>query len=109
MKPIGGAIDRVLRSLGLERDVARVAALDAWPAAAREVFGADADATRAIGLSRRALLVAVPDATWAGEVRLRERELIAALARRVTTDLDHIRAVPVAPGPAAAPGRSSDA
>lgn len=99
MRPIGGAIDRALRALGLERDVARVTAIDAWTAAAREVFGADADATRAVGVSGRALLVAVPDATWSGEIRLRERELVAALARQVTTDIEHIRAVPATSAP----------
>lgn len=94
MRPIGGAIERALRKLGLDRDVARVSAIDAWADAAREVFGADADLTRAVGLSGRALLVAVPDATWSGEIRLREGELMAALARRVVTDIEHIRAVP---------------
>jgi hypothetical protein len=94
VRPIGGAIDRALRKLGLDRDVARVSAIDAWSGAARDVFGADADVTRAVGLSDRALLVAVPDATWSGEIRLRERELMAALARRVVTDIEHIRAVP---------------
>ena len=94
MRPIGGAIERALRKLGLDRDVARVSALDAWPDAAREIFGAAADATQAVGLSDRALLVAVPDATWSGEIRLREAELVAALARRVPTDIEHIRSVP---------------
>ena len=94
MRPIAGAIDRALRKLGLDRDVARVSAIDAWSDAARDVFGADADVTRAVGLSDRALLVAVPDATWSGEIRLREGELMTALARRVVTDIEHIRAVP---------------
>jgi predicted nucleic acid-binding Zn ribbon protein len=94
VRPIGSAIDRVLRKLGLERDVARVSALDAWSEAAREVFGSAADATRAVAVSDRALVVAVPDATWSGEIRLREAELVAALARRVTSDIEHIRSVP---------------
>jgi hypothetical protein len=98
VRPIGGAIDRALRKLGLDRDVARVSALDAWPAAARDIFGPAAEATRAIGLSGRALLVAVPDATWSGEIRLRERELLEAIGRRVTTDIEHIRAVSSATG-----------
>lgn len=97
MRPIGGAIDRALRKLGLDRDVARVSAIDAWPEAAREVFGPAAAATRAVGLSGRALLVAVPDAAWSGEIRLRERELVAAVGRRVATDIDRIRAVPERP------------
>jgi len=94
MRPIGGAIDRALRKLGLERDIARVSALDAWPDAARDVFGPAADATRAVGLSDRALVVAVPDATWSGEIRLREAELVAAIARRAASDIDHIRTIP---------------
>jgi hypothetical protein len=97
LRPIGGAIERALRKLGLDRDVERVSAVDAWAGAARDVFGPDADATRAVGLSDRALIVAVPDATWSGEIRLREAELVAALARRAPTDLEHIRTVPVAP------------
>jgi predicted nucleic acid-binding Zn ribbon protein len=94
VRPIGGAIDRALRKLGLERDVARVSALDAWADAARDVFGPAADQTRAVGLSDRALVVAVPDATWSGEIRLREAELVAAIARRAASDIEHIRAVP---------------
>jgi predicted nucleic acid-binding Zn ribbon protein len=93
VRPIGGAIDRALRKLGLERDIARVSALDAWSGAAREVFGPAADATRAVGLSDQALVVAVPDAAWSGEIRLREGELVAAIARRATSDIVHIRAV----------------
>ena len=94
MRPIGGAIERTLRKLGLERDIARVSALDAWPDAARDVFGPAADATRAVGLTDRALIVAVPDATWSGEIRLREAELVAAIARRAASDIDHIRTIP---------------
>ncbi|MEA2662591.1 MAG: Dna[CI] antecedent, DciA [Chloroflexota bacterium] len=98
MRPIGGAIERALRKLGLDRDVARVSAIDAWPAAAREVLGEDAGVTRAVGLSDRALVVSVPDAAWSGEIRLREGDLIRAIARHAVTDIDHIRAVPAAPG-----------
>jgi len=94
MRPISGAIERALRKLGLERDIARASALDAWPDAARDVFGSAAAATRAVGLSDRALIVAVPDATWSGEIRLREGELVAAIARRATSDIDHIRTIP---------------
>jgi hypothetical protein len=81
VRPIGGAI-------------ARVSALDAWPDAARDVFGPSAGATRAVGLSGRALVVAVPDATWSGEIRLREAELVAAIGRRAASDIEHIRTVP---------------
>ena len=95
MRPISGAIDRALRKLGIDRDVARVSAIDAWPAAAREILGADAVVTNAVGLTERTLVVRVPDAAWSGEIRLREGELLAAIARRAEgSDLDHIRAVP---------------
>ncbi len=95
MRPIGGAIDRALRKLGIDRDVARVSAVDAWPAAAREVFGEDGTRTNAVGLNGRTLVVRVPDAAWSGEVRLREGDLLAAIARLASgSDLDHIRPVP---------------
>jgi hypothetical protein len=94
VRPIGGAIDRALRKLGIDRDVARVSAVDAWPAAAREIFGADAATTNAVGLNDRTLVVRVPDAAWSGEIRLREGELLAAIGRLASgSDLEHIRPV----------------
>ena len=95
MRPIGGAIDRALRKLGIDRDVARVSAVDAWPAAAGEIFGADGIVTTAVGLTGRTLVVRVPDAAWSGEIRLREGELLAAIGRLASgSDIEHIRAVP---------------
>lgn len=95
MRPIGGAIDRALRKLGIDRDVARVTAVDAWPAAAREILGNDASLTNAVGLNERTLVVRVPDAAWSGEIRLREGELLAAIGRIAPgSDLDRIRPVP---------------
>jgi hypothetical protein len=95
VRAIGGAIDRALRKLGIDRDVARVSAVDAWPAAAREVFGDDGATTNAVGLHDRTLVVRVPDAAWSGEIRLREGELLAAIGRIAAgSDLDHIRPVP---------------
>ena len=94
MRPIGGAVDRALRKLGIDRDVARVSAVDAWPAAAHEIFGAAAAAIGAVGLTDRTLVVRVPDAAWSGEIRLRETDLLAAIARRAAgSDIEHIRAV----------------
>ena len=105
MRPIGGAIDRALRKLGLERDLARVSAVDAWPSAARAVLGAGADATRAIAVSERSLVVSVPDAAWSAEIRLRESELVAALERAAAgSGIRHVRTVP-----SHAPQRPSDA
>lgn len=95
MRPIGGAIERALRKLGLDRDIARVSAIDAWPEAAREVLGADAAVTRAIGLSERTIIITVPDTAWSGEIRLREAELLAAIRERSpSSELAHIRTVP---------------
>lgn len=98
MRPIGSALDRALRKLGLERDVARVSALDAWPAVVRAVFGPDGERTAAVGLRERTLLVAVPDAAWAGEVRLREAALLEALHRAAPgQDIAAIRTLPARP------------
>ena len=79
MKPIGRAVDRALRALHLDRDVARADAMRAWPRAAARVLGPDAAQTRAIRAEGDTLVVIVPTSHWAGEIRLRERELIAAL------------------------------
>ena len=95
MRPLGGAIDRALRKLGLERDVAQIPALDAWPAAAAEVLGRGSEATHAVGFDDQVLVVSVPDAAWGGEIRLRERALVEALARRARgSDIVRIRTVP---------------
>jgi predicted nucleic acid-binding Zn ribbon protein len=107
VRPIGGAIDRALRKLGLDRDVARASAIDAWPEAACEILGNGALATRAVGLTERTLLVQVPDAAWSGELRLREAELVAAVRRRASgSDLEHIRTVP---GPGGTVGNAAGA
>lgn len=79
MKPIARAVDRALRALHIDRDVARADAIRAWPRAAKRVLGPDADQTRAVRADGETLVVVVPTSHWAGEIRLRERELIAAL------------------------------
>ena len=95
MKPVGRAVGRLLRGLGIASDVARAGAIDAWPAVALAAFGADGNATRAVAIDEATLVVAVPTPAWASEIRLRERELIAALARRApATDIRSIRTVP---------------
>jgi hypothetical protein len=59
------------------------------------VFGADAAATRAVRADGDTLVVVVPTAQWAGEIRIRERELVAALSRRApASGINHVRAVP---------------
>ena len=95
MKPIARAVDRALRALGLDRDVARADAVRAWSAAATSVLGADAAVTEALRADGDTLVVTVPSAQWAGELRLRERELVAALAARApTSGVSRIRPVP---------------
>jgi len=95
MKPISRALDRTLRALGVDRDVARADALRAWRAVAVETLGADAAATRAIRADGDTLVVAVPTPDWAGEIRLREATLVSSLARHAPgSDIAHIRSVP---------------
>ena len=79
LHPLGAAVGRLLRGLGLEDDLARADSRTRWPAAAHAVLGAGSERTTAVGFDDRTLLVTVPDGAWAGEIRLHERELIAAL------------------------------
>lgn len=95
MRPLGGAVQRVLRALGLEDDIARADAVEAWSDVASAIIGADAARTRAIRVEAGTLVVAVPTAQWAAEIRLRERALVAALRARVPGGgVRRIRAVP---------------
>lgn len=95
MKPIGRVLDRALRALGLDHDVARADAVRAWSDAARSVLGADAGGTHAVRADGDTLVVTVPTAQWAGEIRLRERELIAALhGRAPQSGITRVRTVP---------------
>jgi hypothetical protein len=95
MRPIARAIQTALRTLGIERDVARADALRAWPAAAMAVLGDDAVSTRAVRTDGDTLVVLVPTAQWAGEIRLRERELLRALTDRAPASrIARLRCVP---------------
>jgi predicted nucleic acid-binding Zn ribbon protein len=95
MRPIARAIERALRTLGIERDVARADAVRAWQAAATTVLGADAVSTRAVRADGDTLVVLVPTSQWAGEIRLRERELLHALADRAPASrIARLRCVP---------------
>ena len=79
LHPLGAAVGRLLRGLGLEADLARADSRTRWPAAAQAVLGAGSERTAAVGFDAETLVVTVPDGAWAGEIRLHERELIAAL------------------------------
>jgi predicted nucleic acid-binding Zn ribbon protein len=95
VKPIGRVVGEALRALGMDRDVARADAVRAWGDAAASVLGADARQTRAVRADGSTLVVTVPSAQWAGEVRLRERELVAAVQHRAPrSDITRIRTVP---------------
>ena len=103
MKPIARVLDRALRALGLDRDIARADAVRAWADAAASVIGADATQTEAVRAEGDTLVVAVPTAQWAGEIRLRERELVSALtARAPSSGIQRIRSVPSARAAASA-------
>jgi len=95
MRPIARAIQSALRTFGIDRDVARADAVRAWQAAASSVLGADAVSTRAVRADGDTLVVLVPTAQWAGEIRLRERELLSALADRAPASrITRLRCVP---------------
>ena len=95
MRPIARAIQSALRTLGIDQDVARADAVRAWHGAATKVLGADAVSTRALRADGDTLVVLVPTAHWAGEIRLRERDLLQALADRAPTSrIAHLRCVP---------------
>ena len=95
MRPIARAVERALHALGVDRDVARADAVRAWSVAAASVLGSDAGDTRALRADGDTLVIGVPSAQWAGEIRLRERELVAALhARAPSSGISRIRPVP---------------
>jgi hypothetical protein len=95
MKPIARALDHALRAMGIDRDVARADATRAWADAAISVLGADARLTHAVRAEGDTLVVTVPTAQWAGEVRLREPELVAALLLRAPqSGIARVRTVP---------------
>jgi predicted nucleic acid-binding Zn ribbon protein len=95
VRPIARAIQSALKSLGIEGDVARADAIRVWHAAATTVLGEDAASTRAVRTDGDTLVVVVPTAQWAGEIRLRERELLRALADRAPASrIARLRCVP---------------
>lgn len=95
MRPIGRAVEIALRRLGVDREVARADAVRAWEDAAASVLGEDARRTHAVRADGSTLVVVVPSAQWAGEIRLRERELIVALTRRApASGVTRLRSVP---------------
>lgn len=95
MRPIGRAVENALRLLGVDHDVARADAMRAWPDAAASVLGADARETRAVRADGATLVVVVPSAHWAGEIRLRERELVLAITKRApASGITRLRPMP---------------
>lgn len=95
MRPIGRAVANALRLLGVDHDVARADAMRAWADAAASVLGEDARETRAVRAEGATLVVVVPSAQWAGEIRLRERELVLAVTKRApSSGITRLRPVP---------------
>jgi predicted nucleic acid-binding Zn ribbon protein len=97
VRPLSAALARALRALGLDTDVARADAVRAWHGAASRVIGPDAIRTTALRVDEGTLVVAVPTVHWATEIRLRERELVDAIARAAPrSGIAKIRSVPAA-------------
>jgi predicted nucleic acid-binding Zn ribbon protein len=95
MRPLSAAIARALRTLHLDSDVAKADAMRAWTAVASAVIGPDATRTTAVRVDEGTLVVAVPTAQWAAEIRLREEQLVAELAARAPrSGIAKIRSVP---------------
>jgi predicted nucleic acid-binding Zn ribbon protein len=74
--PVGRSLDRLLRNLGSPKADTVRSVFDDW----EEVVG-DSLAARAapVSLRRGRLVVAVPDAAWATQLRFLEPDLIARL------------------------------
>lgn len=95
MRPLSAALARALRVLRLDTDVARAGAVRAWHPVASRLIGPDATRTRALRIDDGVLVVAVPTAQWAAEIRLRERELVDEIARAAPrSGIEKIRSVP---------------
>ena len=95
MRPLSAALARAFRALRLDTDVARADAVRAWHGAASRVIGPDAIRTTALRVDDGTLVVAVPTVHWATEIRLRERELVEAIAKAAPrSGIAKIRSVP---------------
>jgi predicted nucleic acid-binding Zn ribbon protein len=95
VRPLSAALARALRALRLDTDVARADALRAWHGAASRVIGPDAVRTTALRIDDGTLVVAVPTVQWATEIRLREHELVDAIAQAAPrSGIAKIRSVP---------------
>ena len=104
MRPLAGAVAKALRTLRLDSDIARAEAIRAWPLVASRLIGADAARTSALRMDEGTLVVAVPTAQWAAEIRLREREMVSELATLAPrSGIAKIRSVPASRGSDTAP------
>ena len=76
-EPMARSLDRLLRNLGSPKARAVRSVFDDWP----EVVGEQvASRARPVSLRRGRLVVAVPDAAWATQLRFLEPQLLARLA-----------------------------
>lgn len=99
MRGVGGAVGRTLRLLGLDRGVAQADAIRAWPRAVGASLGQPGAGIVAARVDGETIVVLVPSSTHAAEVRLKEREILAALESFAPgSGIRHIRCAPAAPG-----------
>jgi len=72
-KPIGGVIDKVIRSLGLSRSFYGWQIVSRWPEIVGEMIAKHATAFR---YEEGTLFVAVPDATWRHTLSMQTEEIL---------------------------------
>jgi predicted nucleic acid-binding Zn ribbon protein len=95
LRPLAAVLARALRTLRLDSDIAKADAVREWGAVASKLIGADAGRTTALRMDEGTLVVAVPTAQWAAEIRLREHDLVSELATRAPrSGIAKIRSVP---------------
>lgn len=84
MEAIGGVLLRVVRQLGLERELQGWKAAEEWP---RLVGARIARHTRCAGFHEGTLRVEAESSAWMHELSYLERELVQKINRHFGTDL----------------------
>jgi predicted nucleic acid-binding Zn ribbon protein len=82
MEAIGGVLQRVVRGLGLERELQGWNAAEAWP---RIVGARIARHTRCVGFREGTLRVEAESSAWMHELGYLERELVEKINRHLGT------------------------
>ncbi len=84
MESVSGVLARLMRELGLARDLEGWRAVEEWP---RLVGPRVARHTRAVGFRDGALQVEVDGSAWMQELSFLKRELLTNIHRQPGTDL----------------------